>query len=466
MNIHSSHIDASSITVPAPHRERIAGITDTLEKSGYQCYLVGGSVRDHILGLSSVLDYDLATDARPEEIMKLFKRVIPTGIKHGTVTLLVEDGQYEVTTFRSDGTYSDGRRPDEVRFSSSLREDVERRDFTINGLAWHSGENQVIDHVGGLDDLSRGIIRTIGNPVDRFHEDGLRPYRACRLASKLSFTIDEETFDAIGKSLHVASNISVERVRDEFMKILVTPKPSVGIELLRKSGLLALFLPELDECYGVDQNRFHKFDVYYHSVYACDAAGQEDALIRLAALLHDIGKVPTRRMQDNDYTFYNHEVVGARMVRRLMKRLKFSNDDIQHVNNLVVNHMFHYTDEWTDGAVRRFMRKVGIEHVHDLFRLREADRKGNGSRQGLPAPIRRLEERIEKVLEQENAITVRDLNINGYDLMKEYGLQSGPLIGKVLNELLERVLDDPEINTGETLRSFVPEILEKISEEN
>ncbi|MCP4137676.1 MAG: CCA tRNA nucleotidyltransferase [bacterium] len=448
------------IKIPTDIKDTIHKIAKKFNENGYECYLVGGSVRDLVLG-QDIYDYDFATNATPNEVMKLFKKVIPTGIKHGTVTVLIESIPFEVTTYRADGKYIDGRRPESVSFSNTLEEDVARRDFTINGLAYDIINEKIVDHVGGLKDLENKIIRTIGNPLDRFSEDGLRSYRACRFASKLEFEIEEKTFAEISKTLHIAGQVSVERVRDEIMKMMDTVRPSIGLEYMRKSGLLDLSLPELAACYEVDQNRFHVHDVYYHSVYSCDAGPKDDPLIRLAALLHDIGKVASRRVgKDGDHTFYNHEVIGAKQVRRLMKRLKFSNDEIARVNNLVINHMFHYTDDWTDGAVRRFMRKVGVENMESLFQLRQADRVGNGSREGIPAPIKKLVRRVEKVIEEENAITVKDLNIDGNILMDSFKLQPGRIIGKILNELLEMVLDEPEINTSEILLAKAKEILD------
>lgn len=450
-----------NITIPENVRPTILNITNRFRDAGFQCYLVGGSVRDLILG-NDIYDYDFATDARPEEITRLFRKTIPTGIKHGTVSVLMDRCQFEITTYRSDGKYIDGRHPESVSFSKDLRIDVERRDFTINGIAYDPLTGELIDYADGIRDLRDGIIRTIGDPVMRFTEDGLRPIRACRFASKLNFSIEENTLRAITDTLHVVKGVSHERIRDEFLKILESEKPSVGVEYLRTTGLLSLFLPELAECYDVSQNRYHIYDVYYHSVYSCDAAPREQPMIRLAALLHDVGKVPTRHPgEDGDFTFYNHEVVGAKMVKKIMKRLKFSNEQIETVNNLILNHMFHYTDEWTDGAVRRFIRKVGLENIGDLFTLRLADRKGNGARKGLPAPINRLKQRIDHVIEQENAFSVRDLNINGTILMEEFGLEPGPIIGMILNQLLEIVLDNPELNEREKLVVLSREILDQ-----
>lgn len=450
------------ISIPENVRPAIQNVVSRFRTAGYECYLIGGSVRDLILG-NDVYDYDFATNAHPHEIMKLFRKTIPTGIKHGTVSVLIDQWQFEITTYRSDGKYIDGRHPDSVSFSTDLRVDVDRRDFTINGLVFDPLNNELIDYVDGIRDIRHKIIRTIGDPIMRFTEDGLRPIRACRFASKLNFVIDEETLRAIPQTLDVVRKVSRERIRDEFLKILESEKPSVGIEYLRTTGLLELFLPELSGCYNVSQNRYHIYDVYYHSIYSCDAAPRDQIMIRLAALLHDVGKIPTRQPgEDGDFTFYNHEVVGAKMVKRIMKRLKFSNEQTDLVNNLILNHMFHYTDEWTDGAVRRFIRKVGLGNIENLFILRMADRKGNGARKGLPAPIERLKRRIDHVIEQENAFSVRDLNINGTILMEECGLEPGPIIGKILNELLEIVLDNPDLNERESLISLSKKILEQL----
>jgi poly(A) polymerase/tRNA nucleotidyltransferase (CCA-adding enzyme) len=454
------------LKIPEEFYGRLSDFINTFKKNGFECYLIGGCVRDLILGYE-IYDYDFATNARPEQVMKLFRRVIPTGIKHGTVTVLIRDMEFEVTTFRSDGKYLDGRRPEKIHYTESLDEDVMRRDFTINGMAYDLAKDEVIDHVGGMEDLNNGIIRTIGDPVERFSEDGLRTFRACRFAAKLGFVIEDKTFEAISETLNISAMVSSERVREELMKLLSSGMPSVGFECMRKSGLLKLWLPELDSCYDIDQNKFHVHDIYYHSLYSCDAAPADKPLIRLSALLHDVGKVNTKRVgEDGDYTFYNHEVIGARIVRRILKRLKFSNAEIEFVNNLVINHMFHYTDDWSDGAVRRFMRKVGVENIPELFILREADRIGNGSRTGLPEPIMKLQGRIAKVIEAENAITVRDLNIDGNILMKKFDLKPGPIIGRILHELLEIVLDHPDMNTDEILQEKSVEIYNSLKEQD
>ncbi|MDY6969623.1 MAG: CCA tRNA nucleotidyltransferase [Spirochaetota bacterium] len=453
------------ISIPETKINDISAIVKRFQDRGFECYLVGGSVRDLIMG-RPVLDYDFATNAHPEDVMKIFRRVVPTGIKHGTVSVLKGNRSYEVTTYRSDGKYIDGRRPQNVIFSETLEEDVKRRDFTINGLAYDTINEKIIDYVDGIEDINKRIIRTIGNAELRFSEDGLRPYRACRFAAKLNFQIEENTFIAISQSLDIAKVISIERVRDEFMKLIEADIPSIGFEYMRESGLLDLFLPELSMCYGVTQNKYHQYDIYYHSLYSCDAIPGSDPIIKLAGLLHDIGKVETRRMgNDGEYTFYNHEVVGAKIIRKIMKRLKFSNEEKARVNNLILNHMFHYTDEWTDGAVRRFMRKVGMENLNDLFILRLADRRGNGKRDGLPDPINRLIKRIDKVIEEENAIKVKDLDINGYEIMEEFNIKPSPMIGHILKDLLELVLDDPDLNKKQILLKKAHEAYNRITNE-
>jgi len=444
----------------------IIKVAETLHKNGYQAWVVGGSLRDLILG-KEPNDYDIATDARPEDVMKIFRRVIPTGIKHGTVTVLIDKNSIEVTTFRKDGKYIDGRRPEYITYASSIYEDISRRDFTINGIAYNPITDQIIDPYNGIEDIKNKVIRTIGNPIERFHEDGLRCYRACRFSSQLNFTIETNTYESIKKSLDVASKISAERVREEFIKILQSSKPSVGIECMRKSGLLKIAIPELLDGYGVEQNKYHRYDVYYHNLYTCDAATEKDYRIRLAALLHDIGKPYAKKeIKENEKgskksVFYNHEIIGATIAKIIMKRLKFSNADVNFVTHLIRNHMFHYTENWTDGAVRRFLRKIGIENLDALFELRKADRIGNGLKRGESNAIKRFKERIEKIIEQENAITVKDLAVNGYDIMNTFNLKPGPIVGKILNELLEVILDEPEKNNKEALLQIAKEILEK-----
>ncbi|MBP7552019.1 MAG: CCA tRNA nucleotidyltransferase [Spirochaetes bacterium] len=433
-------------------------------KNGFELYLVGGAVRDYLLG-SKNSDYDFATSATPSEVMKIFPTVIPVGIQHGTVIVIYEENQFEVTTFRIDGKYSDNRRPDGVEFVRSIDEDLKRRDFTINSLAFDLNRKKIIDKFQGQKDLKRKIIKAIGNPDDRFTEDALRMLRACRFASKLNFCIEEGTFESIKKNAELINNISVERIRDEFIKILQTDKPSIGLEYLRETELMRYILPEFLEGYGIIQNKFHKHDVYYHNLYSCDAAPKDNYIVRIAALFHDVAKPKTKKEKseeiENENSFYNHEIIGERITNQILKRLKFPREDIKKIRNLIRNHMFYYTDEWTDGAVRRFVKKVGLENLPELFQLRESDRIGNGSKTGIPKAFLDFQDRIKSILEIDGALKVTDLEISGNDLIRELNLKPSPMIGEILNYLLEIVLDDPYLNTNSTLIEKAKEYYQK-----
>lgn len=440
--------------IPAPIKE-IARILNT---EGFQCFLVGGAVRDSIMGFTPK-EYDIATNAKPEDVQRIFKYTIPTGIKHGTILVILDDMHVEITTFRSDGNYSDGRHPDKVEYTASIEDDLPRRDLTINAMAYNILDGNLIDMFDGMKDIKNKIIRSVGNPYERFTEDGLRIMRAIRFATRLDFNIEKETFDAICHSTGMLTSIAYERIREEFNGILISDNPFRGIELLRKTGILALIMPELMQGFGVAQNRFHKYDVYYHILHTIQAVEPLETeeltlLVRLAALFHDIAKpmVQKKVSKQEEPVYYNHEVVGANVAKKVMRRLKYSNAEIDFVTLLVRQHMFYYQDEWTDGAVRRFMKAVGIENIKPLLKLREADRLGSGNRKDKESKaIPKLLARIDKIIEEENAITVKDLKINGNDLMKEFNLKPGPIVGKILNYLLDLILDEPSLNDKEKL---------------
>ena len=440
--------------IPAPIKE----IAIILNTEGFQCFLVGGSVRDSIMGFTPK-EYDIATNAKPEDVQRIFKYTIPTGIKHGTILVILDDMQVEITTFRSDGNYSDGRHPDKVEYTASIEDDLPRRDLTINAMAYNVLDGNLIDMFDGMKDIKNKIIRSVGNPYERFTEDGLRIMRAIRFATKLNFNIEKETFEAICHSTGMLTSIAYERIREEFNGILISDNPFRGIELLRKTGILALIMPELMQGFGVAQNRFHKYDVYYHILHTIQAVEPLETeeltlLVRLAALFHDIAKpmVQKKVSKQEEPVYYNHEVVGANVAKKIMKRLKYSNAEIDFVTLLVRQHMFYYQDEWTDGAVRRFMRAVGVENIKPLLKLREADRLGSGNRKDKESKaIPKLLARIDKIIEEENAITVKDLKINGNDLMQEFNLKPGPIVGKILNYLLDLILDEPSLNDKEKL---------------
>ena len=434
------------------------------KKAGFRAYLVGGAVRDMIMGKSPA-DFDVATDARPDEVMRIFRSVIPTGIAHGTVTVRFQRHEVEVTTFRAETTYSDGRHPDSVAFGTSLTDDLARRDFTMNAIAVSLGDGKIEDPFGGSRDIRAKIIRTVGSPLERFAEDGLRPIRAVRFSAQLSFKIEEQTLSALSDAaiLNVVKKISMERFRDEFVKILAASKPSASLSLLETSGILALFIPELLECRGCVQKDIrarHEFDVLDHLFYACDGAPREKLRVRLAALFHDIGKPAARAVEETEcgqiITFYNHENYSAKIVKTILERLKFPNALIADVCGLVQNHMFHYESAWTDAAVRRFLSRVGPEHVEDLFDVRLSDIYGmhNAPVRLHDSPAARLllefKDRIENVQADSIALNIKSLAVNGRDLMA-LGIPSGKELGALLNELLNTVIDDPAQNTKETL---------------
>lgn len=435
----------------------VLNIVGALKKKNFKAYVVGGSIRDMLMGLP-VYDWDISTDASPKQVISLFKKAIPTGIKYGTVTVLLKDGDYEVTTFRKDESYTDGRRPDKVSFTKDITEDLSRRDFTINAMAIDPENNELIDPFGGREDIRLKRIKAVGDPVERFSEDGLRALRACRIAAKLGFEIEKKTFEAMSKTLNVFKKVSPERIHDELFKLMGAEKPSVGIELMRKCGILKIILPELESGLDVSQpNEFHAHDVYYHNIYTCDNIPKELPLVRIAALLHDISK-PECKV---DETFYNHEVTGAETAKKILKRLKFSNDDIEAVTNLIRNHMFNYTSDWSDSAVRRFIKRAGGQNIEDLFILRIADVKA--MKKGMDhSYLGELKKRIKKVLDEENALSVKDLKVSGKDIMKKLKIKEGPKVGKILNILLERVLDVPGLNDKKMLLKIAEEEFKRI----
>ncbi len=420
-----------------------------IREAGGQACLVGGCLRDLLLG-RPVKDWDIATDLTPEAVKPLFHRVIEVGARFGTLIIPVSGQAYEVTTFRTEADYSDGRHPDRVAPTRDLIEDLRRRDFTINAMAWTPGENAITDPFDGLADLARRSIRAVGDPRARFAEDALRLLRAVRQATELDFQIAAETRAAISAEAQGLRRISAERIRDELVKILLAPRPSRGILLLRDTGLLQIVLPELAACDGVPQNRFHAFDVLRHSIFSADFAPAGNLAVRLAALLHDIGKPDTSEEREGEHTFYGHQQIGARKTRRILRRLRFPNDEIEHVGHLVYHHMFYYQTEWTDSAIRRFVRTVGLENIPDLIALRLADMAGNGRKSGDTTPLTQLLQRVEEVMTKDAALTVKDLAIGGRELMA-LGLSPGPGIGRILRALLERVLDDPAVNQVATL---------------
>lgn len=444
---------------------------------GYKAYLVGGAVRDMLMG-KEPHDWDVTTDATPEQVMSIFRKVIPTGIAHGTVTVHFMKNEIEVTTFRTESDYSDGRHPDKVEYTGNIEEDLSRRDFTINAIASYLGDGTITDPFHGRDDIKRKVIRTVGNPLERFSEDGLRPVRAVRFSAQLGFEIERETLKAISEPeiLKKTSRISLERFRDELLKLMKAEKPSAGLKLMEESGILDIFIPEFKKCRGCIQGDFrgyHQFDVLDHLFYACDGAPASKQNVRLAALFHDIGKPDVKRViptpQGDQFTFYNHEAKSQQITKEILFRLKFSNAEIANICHLVVNHMFNYTQDWTDAAVRRFLAKIQAENLEDLYDLRLADIYGmnnapvRGQDSRTIALLNELKDRISKETEKNSVLSLKQLAVNGKDLMKN-GISAGKDLGFVLNQLLETVMEDPSQNEKEQLIKIALNIYKKRTE--
>jgi putative nucleotidyltransferase with HDIG domain len=416
-----------------------------------EAYLVGGTVRDVVAGQPVAEPFDAATTLTPEQVMARFTRVEPIGLAHGTVLILEPGVRVECTTMRREGAYRDARHPDSVSFTRDLGEDLARRDFTINAMAFDPASGAFHDPHGGAADLEARRLRAVGDPLKRFHEDALRPLRAARFAAALDLALDADTERAMGGVGDRAALVAMERVRDEWERLLRTPHPSRGIELLRRAGLLERWAPELARCAGVPQNRYHAYDVYEHSLRTCDAAPAAKPRVRWAALLHDIGKPETRVVRDGEGTFYGHAERGAELADALLLRFRTPNDERHAIVHLVREHMFDFRREWSDAALRRWLRRVGVDAVADLFDLRLADVVGNGTRAGFPMLLEEMRARIEQLLREQQALSVRDLAIDGADVMRLLEVPPGPRVGEALEAMLQVVLEHPERNDRERL---------------
>lgn len=451
--------------------EEVRELCARLAEHGHRSWIVGGCVRDELLaearGDDSTQrnDWDIATSARPEQVMRLFRRVIPTGLQHGTVTVLLPSGQYEVTTLRGETTYTDGRRPDAVYFVDDIADDLARRDFTVNAIAYDVMADRLIDPFAGLEDLERRVLRAVREPSERFAEDGLRVLRAARFTATLELELEPQTAAAIRPSLSSYRKVSAERVRDEWQKTMKAKRPSRAFEVMREHGILEISAPELLESVDCQQNKYHAFDVWTHAMHCLDACPAEPVL-RVAGLLHDVGKPRSRAFSSktNDYTFYEHDRIGAEMADPLLARLRFSNEERVRIVSLIRHHILCYDETWSDAAVRRWVKRVGPELVKDLYALGHADvmAKGKDASDDL-ARLAALEAHVGRILSTGAALSVRDLAVDGNVLMTELGIAPGRALGDMLKQLLEDVIEDPGRNQRDELLARARKLHEKKS---
>ncbi len=457
----------------------VVEILNKFQDKGFEIYIAGGAVRD-LLAKKIVDDWDFATNATPEEILKIFPDGFYDNI-FGTVGIAHESSPnpYEITTFRTEHRYTDHRRPTKVEWGKTLEEDLKRRDFTINAMALrqaqgkpkrHSGsgrmdspgvkklEVELIDPFDGQKDLKDKLIRAVGDPNERFSEDALRLMRAIRIAAELGFIIEEKTFAAIKKNTALINKIAKERVRDELLKVIGSPHPHEGIILLRNSGLMQEILPEFEKTFGVEQKspgRHHIYDVGTHSLLSLKHCKSQDPIVRFATMIHDIGKPQTFKKRNGQITFYNHEVVGARIAKRIAKRLRFSKKQTEKLFKLVRFHQFTVDEKQTDSAIRRFIRNIGTEFVPDMIELRVGDRLGGGARE----TSWRLEEFKKRLIEvQKQPFTVHDLKISGHDVMKELDIKPGPKVGEILEQLYDEVVEKKIPNVKKDLMKHLKEL--------
>jgi len=441
-------------------------VIEKLIKSDFEAAIVGGAVRDLLVG-KEVSDWDLATNALPEEILKLFPGSFYNNV-FGTVGLALSDKSVlQITTYRSEEKYTDKRHPDVISWGKTLEEDLSRRDFTINAMALKPkaplleisnlesqiSNFQLVDLFGGEKDLKAKIIRTVGDPNERFNEDALRIMRAVRFATTLDFKIEEKTFEAIKKHSMSLSEISGERIRDELLKIISDKNADLGILLLRDTGILEIIIPELADCFDVEQKspkRHHVFDVGTHCVLSLKFCPSDDTITRFAALLHDIGKAKVAAVTEEGVrTFYNHEVIGGRQAREITQRLHLSKGEREKLYKLVRFHQFSVNENQTDKALRRFIKNIGIENIEDMMALRIGDRLGGGLQQPESWRLKLFRERLKEVLKK--PFTVADLKISGYDVMRGLGIGPGKKVGEILNALFEEVFEEKEKNDRKKL---------------
>ena len=445
--------------------QEVSQVTQTLQKAGFEAYLVGGCVRDIISG-KKPKDWDVTTNAKPDQITSLFPKTFYEN-DYGTVGVVNENTDdetlkiVEVTPYRIEGVYSDKRRPDQVTFTEKIEDDLKRRDFTVNAIAYDISKGQIIDPYKGQEDIKDKTIKTVGVPHDRFSEDALRILRAVRLSVELGFTINKDTADAIKKESAGLEEIAKERIRDEFIKIINSPSPMIGIILAQKLGILKYVVPELEAGIDLEQNGDHIYSVWEHNLRALQHSADRGwpLHVKLAALLHDVSKPETRRWskENDDWTFYGHDVVGGRVSREILKRLKFPGEIVETVSKLVRYHLFFSdVEKITLSAVRRIVKNVGPENVWDLMKVRACDRIGMGRPKETPYRLRKYESMIEEAMRSPTSVGM--LKIDGAKIIDVTHETPGPRIGFILHALLEEVLDDPTLNTKEYLEKRTLEL--------
>lgn len=453
------------ITLPYIPNE-VLRVTETLEKAGFEAYLVGGCVRDLLLGRAPK-DWDITTNAVPSEIQSLFEETYYNN-DFGTVGVVTTSERaslkvIEITPYRTEGTYTDARRPDSVSFSKKLSDDLERRDFSINAMAFRVSSETLVDMFNGKEDLKKGLIRAVGDANKRFSEDALRILRAVRLSAELGFVIEADTLSAIVTCVTQLEKISKERIRDEFSRIMLSDRPAEALFLMKQVKMLQFVIPDIMRSINVEQNKSHKYNVFEHLVRSAQHAADKNLPLdmRLAALFHDISKPESRRFsqETHDYTFYGHEVIGARVTKRALQSLKYPNELVERVSLLVRWHMFFSDpDEITLSAVRRMISNVGKDNIWDLLELRICDRIGSGRPKEQPFRFRKYKAMVEEALR--DPVSVGMLKVDGAKIMETFHEKPGPKIGWTLHALLEEVIEDPTKNTEILLLKRAKELLE------
>ncbi len=432
-----------------------------------ELYIVGGAVRD-LFQNKTVQDWDFATNTLPEKILSIFPKNSYYNNKYGTVTINTDKKKIEITTFRSEKGYKDKRHPDIVNWGTSLQEDLSRRDFTINAIALKaqpfelSSEKvkfEVIDPYQGIKDIQRKLIRAVGNANDRINEDALRMIRAIRISAQTNFEIDKETLKAIENNWELIKNISWERIRDELFKILLAENSKKGIELLYQTKLLGYILPELEKGRGMDQPKHHVYDVWEHSLRAMQETPSKSPIVKLASLLHDVGKPYVVQGENKERTFHNHEVKGAFMVKNIAQRLRLSKKQSEKLFKLVRWHQFTVDEKITDKAIKRFIKRVGQDNIEDILSLRVGDRLGSGAKE-TSWRTELFKKRILAV--QKEPFSLKDLKISGEDVMNTLQISPGPIVGKILNEIFAKVEEDKKLNSKKELLKLIKPTYKKL----